>query len=356
MRWDDEAYVRLYKRETPEWCLLSWQARALFHELLKRVDMAGLLMVGKSGLRGLAGLVRMPLDVVRDAMHGEDGLLADGCVLEVDGGYLIPNYVEAQQAKQSDRVRKAEQRARDRAAKIDEANAKAAESRDVTFGHATFVGSRDQDVNGQSVTNRDTESRSVTRGHDRSHGVTAGHTESLLAELSEAKLSNSSIQKPPPPQLPPGRRASALAGAGGGSGGSNEASPAEDHPGEHETTLAILAALKRHPALAEAASIRFARYIAERHCSDHPRNMLTEGSSQIHALADVVQCIEEAAEAIELDEAANNQVDLAPQRRISGFVRSGPKRRATARRGQGSAEPETYTPQMAPPDYESFSP
>lgn len=159
----------------------------------------------------------------------------------------------------------------------------------------------------------------------------------------------------PPPQLPPGRRASALAGAGGGSG-SNEASPAEDHPGEHETTLAILAALKRHPALAEAASIRFARYIAERHCSDHPRNMLTEGSSQIHALADVVQCIEEAAEAIELDEAANNQVDLAPQRRISGFVRSGPKRRATARRGQGSAEPETYTPQMAPPDYESFSP
>lgn len=164
----------------------------------------------------------------------------------------------------------------------------------------------------------------------------------------------SSIQKPPPPQLPPEPRASAPAGVGGG--GSKESKSPDERPGEHETTLAILAALKRHPALAEAASIRFARYIAERHCSEHPRNMLTESSSQIHPLADVVQCIDEASEAIELDEAANNVVDPAPQRRISGFVRSGPKRKATARRGQGSGDSEPYTPQMAPPDYESFSP
>jgi hypothetical protein len=349
MRWDDEPYVRLYKRETPEWCLLSWQARALFYELLKRVDMAGLLMVGKSGIRGLAGLVRMPLDVVQGALYGEDGLLADGCVVEVEGGYIIPNYVEAQQAKQSDRVRKAEQRARDRAAKLDEANAKAAESRDVTSGHALSAQAHEPDTGGHPVTNRDTASRSVTNGHERSRGVTVGHS-----ELSEAKLSNSSILKGPSPQLPTEPGASAL--AGGGSGGPNETSSAEDHPGEHETTLAILAALKRHPSLAETAHLRFARRIAELHCAEHSSNMTVGKSPHVHPLVDVIQCIDEAAEAIELDEAASNQVNPAPQRRVAGFVKSGPRRRPTARGGQGSAEREPYQPQMAPPDYESFSP
>lgn len=243
MRWDDEPYVRLYRRETPEWCLLSWQARALFHELLKRVDMAGLLMVGKSGLRGLAGLVRMPLEVVRDAMHGEDGLLADGCVLEVEGGYLIPNYVEAQQAKQSDRVRKAEQRARDRAAKLDEANAKAAESRDVTGSHALSAESHEPEADGHSVTNRDIESRSVTECHAQSRGVTAGHTESLLAELSEAKL-RSSILKGPSPQLPPETRAPARAGGGGG----RVAIPGFGSDPEL-TPDAVIDELRRHPQL-----------------------------------------------------------------------------------------------------------
>jgi len=180
MRWDDEPYVRLYKRETPEWSVLSWQARALFHELLKRVDMAGLLMVGRSGVRGLAGLVRMPLDVVEGAMHGADGLLADGCVVEVDGGYLLPNFVEAQQARQSDRARKAEQRARDRATKL--ATGK---------GHAMPEPVTTADNLGQSVTNRDHESQNVTESHTRSHDVTRGHSEQSRAEQSRTEITPS---------------------------------------------------------------------------------------------------------------------------------------------------------------------
>jgi hypothetical protein len=285
MRWDDEPYVRLYKRETPEWSVLSWQARALFHELLKRVDMAGLLMVGRSGVRGLAGLVRMPLDVVEGAMHGADGLLADGCVVEVDGGYLLPNFVEAQQARQSDRARKAEQRARDRATKL--ATGK---------GHAMPEPVTTADNLGQSVTNRDHESQNVTESHTRSHDVTRGHSEQSRAEQSRAE-----------PKEDPG-------------GG-----PAH---GPNDPTSAILAALRSHRVLASVAHERFACTIAERYCREHQRNMMAgKSSSTIHPLADVVQCIAEAAEAIELDEAANNRVDPDPQRRVVGFIKAGPRRR-----------------------------
>ena len=192
MRWEDEPYVRLYKRETPEWAVLSWEARALFHEMLKKTDLAGILIVGKSGLRGLAGLVRMPVNVVDRALHGEEGLLADGCVVEIDGGYLMPNYVEAQQARQSDRARKQEQRNRDRAAKL-------ATSRAVTPRPPASEVSREQEETGQSVTNRDDESQNVTDRHGESHDVTRGHSEQSKAKQSAADVSE---QAPPPPERP----------------------------------------------------------------------------------------------------------------------------------------------------------
>ena len=35
MRWEDERYVRIYTRDTPSWMLLSWDAQALFLQLLR---------------------------------------------------------------------------------------------------------------------------------------------------------------------------------------------------------------------------------------------------------------------------------------------------------------------------------
>ncbi|NUP13791.1 MAG: GIY-YIG nuclease family protein [Polyangiaceae bacterium] len=118
MRWEDEPYVRAYTRDTPEFCALSWEARALFWELMRKCDRAGVLLVGKAGVRGLAGLVRIPLEVVERALHAPDGLLADGCVVAIDGGFIIPNYIPGQTAKQSDKARKQEQRARERATRL----------------------------------------------------------------------------------------------------------------------------------------------------------------------------------------------------------------------------------------------
>ncbi len=161
MRWEDERYVRLYIRETPEWAVLSWEARAVFHEILKKVDRAGILLVGKSGTRGLAGLLRMPIDVVERGLTAQDGLLEDGCLVATEGGYMLPNFMEAQEAKQSDKTRKQEQRARDRADRL-----KAGQP----------VTPRDE--SGQPVTPCDHESRNVTEGHAGSRDVQSGHTES----------------------------------------------------------------------------------------------------------------------------------------------------------------------------------
>ena len=118
MRWEDERYVRVYTRDTPEWCLLSWEARALFLLLLRAVDRAGILSsLGKSSTRSLAAMLRLPLEVVERALPE---LLTDGCCrMSPDGAAIVvPNFVRAQEAHASDKARAkaARERARAKAA------------------------------------------------------------------------------------------------------------------------------------------------------------------------------------------------------------------------------------------------
>jgi len=118
VRFDDERYVRLYTRETPEWTLLPWQSRLVWNELLKRFDRAGILELGKSKWKGIASVCRLPLDLVEAAMpelltNGCCALLSDG----KDGEVLFAsNFIEAQEARQSDkaRARAAREKAADR--------------------------------------------------------------------------------------------------------------------------------------------------------------------------------------------------------------------------------------------------
>jgi hypothetical protein len=113
MRWADERYVRLYTRDTVDWLALSFEAQALLALLMRKLDRAGLLELGKHGKRAVAVAIghaaRWP--VLEPAL---EELLADGCV-RVEGDTLVmPNFIEAQEAAMSDRQRKAEQRARAR--------------------------------------------------------------------------------------------------------------------------------------------------------------------------------------------------------------------------------------------------
>lgn len=148
MRWEDERYVRLYTRDTIDWLNLSLEAQALFSLLLRKVDRAGLLPLGKHGERGVASAIGHPTrwDTIKPAL---DELLADGCIVVRDGVLLVPNFTEAQEARQSDKAR--QQKSRESARTKVQTGVPA---------------------NEQSVTNRDETSHAVTAGHTTSHGVT----------------------------------------------------------------------------------------------------------------------------------------------------------------------------------------
>lgn len=145
MNWQDERYVRLYTRDTPDWVAWCWQARALLPLLLRKVDRAGTMPLGKRGIEGVAALVQLPQEV-SDA--GMNELLNDGCLVVRGNLLVIRNFIEAQEARQSDKSRQAESRARRREI------AKPAESQDV------------------DVTGCHTASPGVTSSHQMSQPVT----------------------------------------------------------------------------------------------------------------------------------------------------------------------------------------
>jgi hypothetical protein len=88
MRWADEQFVKVYTRDTVDWLALSYDARSLFLNLLRKVDRAGLLPLGRHGRRGVAVLLG-----AADLWEGRIGpalaeLELDGCV-RVDGPMLV---------------------------------------------------------------------------------------------------------------------------------------------------------------------------------------------------------------------------------------------------------------------------
>lgn len=154
MDWSNERYVRVFTRDTDDWLVMSWEARALLLMVLRKVDRAGVLET-RRGTKGVAALVGMPSEVVTRALP--ELLDGEGApLLSHERGYVVRNYIEAQEAAQSDpqRQREARARRRDRALL------------DVTR--------RDADVTNRdeakcAVTNRDV---SVTGGHGASQSVT----------------------------------------------------------------------------------------------------------------------------------------------------------------------------------------
>lgn len=113
MRWEDERYVRLYTRDTGDWLFLSFDAQAVFMMLLRKVDRAGILHLGKHGLNAVAVTLGHAESRER-IVPAIDVLIADGTVV-LDGDKLVvPNFIEAQEARISDAQRKRDQRERDR--------------------------------------------------------------------------------------------------------------------------------------------------------------------------------------------------------------------------------------------------
>ncbi len=112
MDWSNERYVRVYTRDTVTWQLLSWQAQGLLLCLLRKVDRAGVLDIGAHAPeRAVAAVTGWPLEVVEAALPE---LLKAGPVEVSNGALVYPNYIAANEAKQSDAQRSRESRARRR--------------------------------------------------------------------------------------------------------------------------------------------------------------------------------------------------------------------------------------------------
>ncbi len=169
MRFEDEQYVRLYKRDTTTWKMIPWQSRCLLPLILRKLDRAGILDLGEDGLEALAVHIEVPLAFVLEAMPA---LLGRGVlVLREDGLLVWPKFIEGQEAKQSDKARQksARDRARDLASAVE--RGVPVETDTVTPRDST-VTPRDANTTPRDAT--------VTRGHTVSQSVT----------LSSAQLSS----------------------------------------------------------------------------------------------------------------------------------------------------------------------
>ena len=143
MNFDDERFVKIYPRNTTNWKLLGWEGRCVLMMLLREVDRAGCLDI-EGGMEGLALLLDLPHDVTE---RGFASCVKRGSVVQNGNTAIIPNFVKAQEARQTDRVRQAESRAR----------------------------RRELGMMSQFVTN---DARTVTDCDQKSHAVTASHTPS----------------------------------------------------------------------------------------------------------------------------------------------------------------------------------
>jgi uncharacterized phage protein (TIGR02220 family) len=173
MRWEDERYVRVYVRDTVDWLALSWDAQSLFMHLLRKVDRAGLLPLGRHGKRAVAIAAGCPHLWQERIAPALEELLTDGCVVIQGDTLIIPNFLEAQETPQSDRQRKAESRARAR--------------------ELAAAG---------SVTSRPDESRNVTESHEPSVPVTSGH--SVLCRAVPDRAVPNRAEEALSPASPPG--------------------------------------------------------------------------------------------------------------------------------------------------------
>jgi hypothetical protein len=163
MDWSNEQYVRLYTRDTPNWIKLRWEAQCLFVLLLRKVDRSGVIDGIDEPVDDISLLTGLPVEHVESGLRR---LIKTETVVLSNGSLCIPNFIEANESRKSDRLRAKEYRQRRRDLKI--------------------VTMRDADVTSCDP--------NVTENHTASHGVTQRHTASLYPNPNP----NLTLPKPDP--------------------------------------------------------------------------------------------------------------------------------------------------------------
>lgn len=166
MDWSNEKWLKLYTRDSLTWLGWSWQARAVFCFLLRKVDRSGIIDCGQlSAAQGVSMLTGVPEDVCATAIHE---LMKSETISFSRNKLVIPKFLAAQEARQSDKLRQSESRGR-RLIKA---------------------------IQGTEITN--VVSHGVTPSHTASHDVTTRLDETRLEERARAKKIVSDKPKPSP--------------------------------------------------------------------------------------------------------------------------------------------------------------
>jgi uncharacterized phage protein (TIGR02220 family) len=117
MDYTNEAFVKVYPNQMrgEDWLILSWQARSTLLHCTGICDRSGVIET-RRGAAGIAALIRGPVEDVTNAI---EELLREGQLETHPAGYLIPWWLESQEARQSDKARQRASRARRRAGVIE---------------------------------------------------------------------------------------------------------------------------------------------------------------------------------------------------------------------------------------------
>ena len=140
MDWANEKYVRLFVRDTTTWKLLPWQSKALLPLIMRKLDRSGIIDLGEDGEEGLAAVVEVPLEFLQ---AGLPALLKRDVYRVLGGKLVMPNFLAAQEARQSDAQRKRESRENQRLAAMKSQSVtecpESSQSHEVTTCHASSV-------------------------------------------------------------------------------------------------------------------------------------------------------------------------------------------------------------------------
>jgi hypothetical protein len=108
--WSNERYVRIYTRNTADLLAVGWEGRLVWYELLRHSDRAGVIDTG-GDVDCLPEMLRVPHDVF--AVGFDRILKRPHPMVEVHAtAVVIPNFEDAQEARQSDAHRAKESRER----------------------------------------------------------------------------------------------------------------------------------------------------------------------------------------------------------------------------------------------------
>lgn len=111
MDFANERYVRVFTRDTMRWLMLSMEAQGLYCLMIRKADRSGVIEFGGAGKRAVAVVVGHPTRA-SDVESMLDELAASGLIRLADDSLCFVDFIDSQEAVQSDRQRQKESRER----------------------------------------------------------------------------------------------------------------------------------------------------------------------------------------------------------------------------------------------------